>query len=80
MAIQIPPVTSYLASLIVLETLNFTGKYIPINQLYIAEFFSIFPQNLKSLERKFNKTRLDNMIYYFGNKLVENLEKLKFFN
>lgn len=75
---QIPCVTSFLGGVIAQEIIKTTGKYIPINQWQIFDFFEYLPNdNLRNINKKLSFNRYTEQTAIFGEKIVNKLQNQK---
>ena len=78
-AANIPPVCAFFGGILAQEIIKATGKYIPINQWFIQDFFEAV-ENLKdNVDRTLKNCRYDEQIAIFGNEIQEKIQKSNIF-
>jgi ubiquitin-activating enzyme E1 len=76
---NIPPVCCFFGGIIAQEIIKATGKYIPIDQWLIYDFFETV-ENLKdNIDRTLKNCRYDDQIAIFGNEIQEKIQKSNIF-
>jgi ubiquitin-activating enzyme E1 len=81
---EVPCMTSIIGGVVSQEILKATGKFIPINQLEIfnfSQYSSIIPEKDKNFKSHFirAKSRYEDLISVFGEKVVTILQNLNIF-
>ena len=76
---EISPLCSFLGGVVSLEIIKLTGKYIPINQWLIFDFFEAIENLDEKIDRNLKKSRYDDQIAIFGNKIQKNIEESNIF-
>ena len=81
---QIPCMTSFIGGVVSQEILKTTGKFTPINQWEIfnfSQYSSIIPENDKNFKHNSikEKTRYDDIISVFGEKIFSLIQSLNIF-
>ena len=75
---QIPCVTSFLGGIIAQEIIKTTGKYIPINQWQIFDFFEYLPSDeLRNKDKSIPINRYTEQNAIFGEKIINELQNKK---
>ena len=75
---QIPCVTSFLGGVIAQEIIKTTGKYIPINQWQIFNFFEYLPNDdLRNIDKNIAINRYTEQTAIFGEKIINKLQNKK---
>ena len=76
---EICPITAFFGGIVSHEIIKATGKYEPIDQWLIMDFFEIV-ENLKdNIDRTLKGTRYDDQIAIFGNEIQKKIEKSSIF-
>ena len=78
-ATNIPPICSFFGGIIAQEIIKTTGKYIPINQWFIHDFFETVENIKNDADRTLKKSRYDDQIAIFGNEIQEKIQKSNIF-
>lgn len=79
---QIVCMTSFIGGIVCQEIIKTTGKFIPINQFKIFDFLqysTIIPDSSKSYRKNKTKTKYNDLICVFGEKVVEKIQNLNIF-
>ena len=72
---NIPPVCCFFGGIIAQEIIKATGKYTPIDQWLIYDFFET-AENLKdNIDRTLKNCRYDDQIAIYGNEIQEKIQK-----
>ena len=76
---NIQPVCAFFGGIIAQEIIKATGKYVPIDQWLIYDFFETV-ENLKdNVDRTLKNCRYDDQIAIFGNEIQEKIQKSNIF-
>ena len=76
---HIQPVCAFFGGILAQEIIKATGKYVPIDQWLIYDFFETV-ENLKDdIDRKLKNCRYDEQIAIFGNEIQEKIQKSNIF-
>ena len=62
-----------------LEIIKLTGKYIPINQWLVFDFFEAIENLDEKIDRNLKNSRYDDQIAIFGNKIQKKIEESNIF-
>ena len=76
---QISPVAAFLGGIVAHEIIKSTGKYEPIDQWLIMDFFETVENIKEDADRSLKGSRYDDQIAIFGNEIQEKIEKSKIF-
>ena len=76
---QISPIAAFLGGIVAQEIIKSIGKYEPIDQWLILDFFEIVANIKEDADRTLKGTRYDDQIAIFGNEIQEKIEKSKIF-
>ena len=76
---NIPPICAFFGGIIAQEIIKSTGKYIPIDQWLIYDFFETVENIKDDAPRKLKNCRYDDQIAIFGNEIQEKIEKTNIF-
>ena len=76
---QICPVASFFGGIVAHEIIKSTGKYEPIDQWLIMDFFELAANIKEDADRILKGTRYDDQIAIFGNEIQQKIEKSKIF-
>ena len=76
---QISPVAAFFGGIIAHEIIKSTGKYEPIDQWLITDFFETVENIKEDADRSLKGTRYDDQIAIFGNEIQKKIEKSKIF-
>jgi ubiquitin-activating enzyme E1 len=74
-AANIPPICSFFGGIVAQEIIKTIGKYIPINQWFIHDFFETVENVKDNALRALKKSRYDDQIAIFGNEIQEKIQK-----
>ena len=75
-------ITSFIGGIICQEIIKTTGKFIPINQIKIFDFLqysTIIPESSKNSKNNKVKTKYSDLVYIFGEEVVEKIRNLNIF-
>ena len=76
---HIQPICAFFGGILAQEIIKATGKYIPIDQWLIYDFFETV-ENLKDdIDRTLKNSRYDDQIAIFGNQIQEKIQKSNMF-
>ena len=78
-AANIQPVCAFFGGILAQEIIKTTGKYIPIDQWFIHDFFETVENVKDDADRKLKNCRYDDQIAIFGNEIQEKIQKSKLF-
>ena len=78
-AANIPPVCAFFGGIIAQEIIKATGKYIPIDQWLIYDFFETVENLSDDIDRTLKNCRYDDQIAIFGNEIQEKIQKSNMF-
>ena len=78
-AANIPPICSFFGGIVAQEIIKTIGKYIPINQWFIYDFFETVENVKDDAQRALKKSRYDDQIAIFGNEIQEKIQKSNIF-
>ena len=70
---EICPITSFFGGIVAQEIIKTTGKYDPIDQWLILDFFETIENINPNAERKLLNSRYDDQIAIFGNEIHEKI-------
>ena len=76
---EISPLCSFLGGVVSLEIIKLTGKYIPINQWLVFDFFEAIENLDEKIDRNLKNSRYDDQIAIFGNKIQKKIEESNIF-
>ena len=76
---EICPITAFFGGIVSHEIIKATGKYEPIDQWLIMDFFEAVENIKEDADRTLKGTRYDDQIAIFGNEIQKKLEKSKIF-
>ena len=76
---EICPVTAFFGGIVAHEIFKATGKYEPIDQWLIMDFFETVENIKEEADRSLKGSRYDDQIAIFGNEIQKKLEKSKMF-
>ena len=76
---QISPVAAFFGGIVAHEIIKSTGKYEPIDQWLIMDFFEMVENIKEDADRSLKGTRYDDQIAIFGNEIQKKIEKSKIF-
>ena len=78
-ASNIQPVCAYFGGILAQEIIKATGKYIPINQWLIHDFFETVENIGDDVDRTLKNCRYDEQIAIFGNEIQKKIESSNVF-
>ena len=78
-AANIPPVCAFFGGILAQEIIKATGKYIPISQWLIHDFFEVVENVKEDVDRTLKNCRYDDQIAVFGNEIQKKIEKSNIF-
>ena len=78
-AANIPPVCAFFGGILAQEIIKATGKYIPISQWLIHDFFEVVENVKDDVDRTLKNCRYDDQIAVFGNEIQKKIEKSNIF-
>ena len=79
-AASIQPICSFFGGIIAQEIIKATGKYLPIDQWFISDFFECVENlNDDKTDRTLKNCRYDDQIAIFGNEIQEKIQKSNLF-
>ena len=76
---QISPIAAFFGGIVAHEIIKSTGKYEPIDQWLIMDFFELAANIKEDVDRSMKGTRYDDQIAIFGNEIQKKIEKSKIF-
>ena len=76
---EISPVCAFLGGVVSQEIVKFTGKYTPINQWLLFDFFETVANLGDKVDRSLKGTRYDDQIAIYGNELQKKIEDSNIF-
>ena len=76
---QIQPICGFFGGILAQEIIKATGKYVPINQWFIHDFFEVVANIKGDADRKLKNCRYDDQIAIFGNEIQEKIQKSNIF-
>ena len=76
---NISPVCAFFGGIIAQQIIKATGKYIPIDQWLIYDFFEVVENLNDKIDRTLKNSRYDDQIAIFGNEIQENIQKSNIF-
>ena len=71
---EISPVWVFLGGVVSQEIVKFTGKYTPINQLLLFDFFETVANLGDNVDRTLKGTRYDDQISIYGNEIQKKMK------
>jgi ubiquitin-activating enzyme E1 len=74
---EISPVCAYLGGVVSQEIVKFTGKYTPINQWLLFDFFETVANLGDKVDRTLKGTRYDDQIAIYGNETGRNIDAFR---
>ena len=78
-AAHIVPVCAFFGGIIAQEIIKATGKYIPINQWLIFDFFEAADNLGDNIDRTLKNSRYDEQIAIFGNEIQKKIQESNMF-
>ena len=78
-AANIQPVCAFFGGILAQEIIKATGKYIPISQWLIHDFFEVVENIKDDVDRTLKNSRCDDQIAVFGNEIQKKIEKSNIF-
>ena len=78
-AANIPPICGFFGGILAQEIIKATGKYVPIDQWFIQDFFEVVENVKDDADRTLKKSRYDEQIAIFGNEIQEKIQKSNIF-
>ena len=76
---QISPVAAFLGGIVAHEIIKSTGKYEPIDQWLMFDFFETVANIKEDADRSLKGSRYDDQIAIFGNEIQQKIEKSRIF-
>ena len=76
---QISPVAAFFGGIVAHEIIKSTGKYEPIDQWLIMDFFEMVENISENVDRSLKGSRYDDQIAIFGNEIQKKIEQSKIF-
>ena len=76
---EISPVCAFLGGIVSQEIVKFTGKYTPINQWLLFDFFETVANLGEKVDRTLKNSRYDDQIAIYGNELQKKIEDSNIF-
>ena len=76
---QISPVAAFFGGIVAHEIIKSTGKYEPIDQWLIMDFFEMVENISENADRSLKGSRYDDQIAIFGNEIQKKIEQSKIF-
>ena len=76
---QISPVAAFFGGIVAHEIIKSTGKYEPIDQWLIMDFFEMVENISENADRSLKGSRNDDQIAIFGNEIQKKIEQSKIF-
>ena len=78
-ATSIQPICAFFGGIIAQEIIKATGKYLPIDQWLIYDFFECVENLGDNIDRTLKNCRYDDQIAIFGNEIQEKIQKSNIF-
>ena len=78
-AANITPVCSFFGGIISQEIIKSTGRYSPIDQWLILDFFEVVENLGENIDRTLLNCRYDDQIAIFGNEIQKKMQESKIF-
>ena len=78
-AANVQPVCAFFGGILAQEIIKATGKYIPIDQWFIHDFFETVANVKDDADRQLKNCRYDDQIAIFGNEIQEKIQKSNIF-
>ena len=78
-AANIQPICGFFGGILAQEIIKATGKYVPIDQWYIHDFFESVENVKDDADRTLKNCRYDDQIAIFGNEIQEKIQKSNIF-
>ena len=78
-AAHISPVCAFFGGIIAQEIIKATGKYIPIDQWLIFDFFEVAENLTDNIDRTLQNSRYDDQIAIFGNEIQKKIQDSNMF-
>ena len=78
-AANIQPVCGFFGGILSQEIIKATGKYVPIDQWLIFDFFEAVENIKDDADRTLKNCRYDDQIAIFGNEIQEKIQKINIF-
>ena len=78
-AANITPICAFFGGIIAQEIIKTTGKYIPINQWLIFDFFETVENLGENIDRTLKNSRYDDQIAIFGNEIQKKIQESNMF-
>ena len=76
---NIQPVCAFFGGILAQEIIKATGKYVPIDQWLIYDFFETVENLGEDIDRSLKNCRYDDQIAIFGNEIQQKIEKSNIF-
>ena len=76
---HIPPICGFFGGIVAQEITKVTGKFTPIDQWLICDFFEAAEKLDEKIDRTLKKCRYDDQIAIFGNEILEKMQKSNLF-
>ena len=76
---NIQPVCAFFGGILAQEIIKATGKYVPIDQWFIHDFFEAVSNVKDDADRTLKNCRYDDQIAIFGNEIQEKIQKSNIF-
>ena len=76
---EISPVCAFLGGVVSQEIVKFTGKYTPINQWLLFDFFETVANLGEKVDRTLKNSRYDDQIAIYGNEIQKKIEESNIF-
>ena len=76
---NIPPICGFFGGILAQEIIKATGKYVPIDQWFIQDFFEVVENVKDDVDRTLKNCRYDEQIAIFGNEIQEKIQKSNIF-
>ena len=76
---EISPVCAFLGGVVAQEIVKFTGKYTPIDQWLLFDFFETVANLGENVDRTLKNSRYDDQIAIFGNEIQQKIEESNIF-
>ena len=78
-AANIQPICGFFGGILTQEIIKATGKYVPIDQWLIFDFFELVENIKDDADRTLKNCRYDDQIAIFGNEIQEKIQKSNIF-
>ena len=76
---NVQPICAFFGGILAQEIIKATGKYVPIDQWLIYDFFETVESLGEDIDRTIKNSRYDDQIAIFGNEIQQKIEKSNIF-